>query len=288
MQWFNLFMVLGSAFIHVVAHIALKRSKDRTAFMWWVMVWAAVVFSPAVFVFRDNLPSLPWRWIVVSSIFEATYFASIALAYRSEDLSVVYPLARGAAPAFLLLWSVAALREAITLGGGAGILLIALGLYLINLPRLGAWREPLRALAKSGPRWALAAGLSTSLYTAIDKVGVQFVEPMLYTYVALCVTTIWLTFWALWRVGRKAMAAELKDSRWSSVLAGFTTLSAYALVLYAMRMGTPAGYAGAVREFSVVLGTAYGVFVFKERGGPMRLLGSLLVAGGIAMIGLLG
>jgi len=55
-----------------------------------------------------------------------------------------------------------------------------------------------------------------------------------------------------------------------------------------MARGTPASYAGAIREFSVVLGAAYGVLVLKENSGAMRLLGAALVAVGIATIGWLG
>ena len=72
------------------------------------------------------------------------------------------------------------------------------------------------------------------------------------------------------------------------VLAGFTTLAAYGLVLLAMAGGMPASYAGAIREVSVVLGAAYGVLVLKEQGGPMRMVGAGLVAAGVAAIGLLG
>jgi drug/metabolite transporter (DMT)-like permease len=224
----------------------------------------------------------------LSAIFEAAYFAAIAKAYQTGDLSLVYPLARGTAPLFLLIWSAAFLREQPTWGGIAGITLIAGGLYLINLPRLGAWLEPLQALGQPGPRWALFAGVCISLYTAIDRVGITLVEPLLYTYLALWLTLALLTP-GTWRaVGWAGLTQELSRSRWNSVVAGFTTLAAYAIVLYAMQAGTPASYAGAVREISVVLGTAIGVFVLKETGTAMRLLGALLVAGGVIVIKLLG
>jgi drug/metabolite transporter (DMT)-like permease len=89
-------------------------------------------------------------------------------------------------------------------------------------------------------------------------------------------------------LGWAELQAEMRYSRWRAVLAGFTTMMAYVLVLISMSLGTPATYAGAVREFSVVLGGVYGVAVLHERGGMMRVSGSVLVALGIAMIGLLG
>ena len=284
----SLALILGSACIHVVTHVALKLSKDRTAFVWWMLLWSGVLFLPILLLGWQPIPPLGWGLMLLSSLFEAGYFLAIAKAYEGADLSLVYPLARGLGPALLLVWSTTILREHITAGGVVGVALIAVGLYAINLPRMGAWMEPLRAIGREGPRWALLAGTCISLYTAVDKVGVGLVGPMLYVYLVILLGIVWLTPTTLWRVGWKGLRAEWQYSRWLTVLAGFTTLAAYAIVLYAMRLGTPASYAGSVREISVVLGAAYGVFVLKENSGTTRLFGSALVAGGIGIIGLFG
>ena len=289
----NFLLILGSACIHVVAHVTLKRTQDRTAFIWWVLFWACVVFAPVLLFGWHAIPPLGWAVMFLSAIFEAGYFAAIAKAYETGDLSIIYPLARGTAPLLTLTWSSLFLREAHKLGGMAGIALIALGLYVINLPRLGAWLEPFRELNRPGPRWALLAGLCISGYTVIDRVGVglrqdDLLWPLLYTYLALCMTVILLTPGTLRAVGWGGLRVELGYSRFNSVIAGFTTLSAYAIVLYAMQNGTPASYAGAVREVSVVLGVAIGIFFLKEQGTAMRLVGALLVAAGVIAIKVLG
>lgn len=285
---YGLLLLLASACLHVVTHIALKRSRDRSAFVAWMLLWALILFSPVVVFGWTAIPPIGWALMFLSSIFEAGYFIAIALAYRGADLSVVYPLARGTGPVLLLVWSVLILREPLTAGGMFGVGLIALGLYVVNLPRPGAWREPIAALKQTGPRWAVAAGICISGYTAIDKVGIGYVPPLLYTYVALWITLLWLAPWTAWFVGASGLREEWRISKPGAVVAGFTTLAAYGLVLLAMASGTPAGYAGAIREVSVVLGAAYGVFVLKEPGGPMRMLGAGLVAAGVAAIGLLG
>jgi drug/metabolite transporter (DMT)-like permease len=284
----NILLILGSACLHVVTHVSLKLSRDRAAFVWWILLWAGVLFLPIPLLLWTPIPRVGWGWMAFSAVFEAGYFAAIALAYRGADLSVVYPLARGTAPVLLLLWSVIFLKETLTPGGVFGILLVTFGLYVVNLPRFGAWREPWRALRQSGPRWALAAGACTSAYTAIDKVGITYAPPLLYTYLALWLCLALLTPWTLRLIGRKGLRAELTVSRWRTVLAGFTTLSAYALVLLAMSRSMPASYAGALREVSVVLGAAYGVLVLKEQGGPMRIAGAGLVAAGAVVMGVFG
>lgn len=281
-------LILGSACIHVVAHVALKRTRDRVAFTWWVLWWGCVLFAP-VLVFRwQTIPPLGWAIMAFSAVFEAGYFAAIAQAYQTGDLSVVYPLARGTAPLLTLIWATLFLQEQTQWGGVFGIALIALGLYVINLPKLGAWLEPLRELNRPGPRWALLAGLCISGYTTIDKFGIGLVDPLLYTYLALWMTLALLTPWTLRARGWAGLTQELRHSRFNSVISGFTTLAAYAIVLYAMQAGTPASYAGAVREVSVVLGTGIGIFILKEQGTWMRLGGALLVAGGVVLIKVLG
>ncbi|MGH2522113.1 MAG: EamA family transporter [Anaerolineales bacterium] len=284
----NFLLILGSACIHVVAHVGLKRTQDRTAFVWWLLLWGCVLFAPVLVWGWQAIPSLGWGLMFLSAIFEAGYFAAIAQAYQDGDLSIIYPLARGTAPLLTLVWATLFLHETYRPGGVVGIALIAVGLYVINLPRLGAWLEPLRALNQPGPRWALLAGLCISGYTVIDRKGIEYAPPLLYTYLALWITLGLLTPFTLRRVGGEGLKRELHYSRLSSVVAGFTTLAAYAIVLYAMRAGTPASYAGAVREVSVVLGTGIGIFALKEKGTAMRLVGAALVAGGAILIKLLG
>jgi drug/metabolite transporter (DMT)-like permease len=284
----GLLLLLGSAFVHVVTHIALKRSRDRIAFVWWMLLFSGVLFAPVLVFAWQPVPWIGWALLIGSAVFEAGYFYAIAKAYHGADLSIVYPLARGAGPALLLVWSILLLREPLTWGGALGVLTIVAGLYVVNLPHLGGWKEPLRSLRRASSRWALGAGVCISFYTLIDKIGIGYVEPLLYTYLALWWSVVMLTPFTLREVGWSGLRAEWSFSKGWTVLAGFTSLSAYAMVLFAMARGTPASYAGAIREFSVVLGAAYGVLVLKENSGAMRLLGAALVAVGIATIGLLG
>jgi drug/metabolite transporter (DMT)-like permease len=283
----NLALILVSAVVHVVAHVALKRARDRTSFIWWMLVWGLLLFAPVLLLTRPIIPPLVWAILAASAIFEVLYFVSLARAYRLGDLSLVYPLARGTAPLFLLLWTTLFLADHITLAGAGGIALIAAGLYVINLPRLGAWLAPLRSLARPAPRAALFAGVCISLYTFVDRAGVQHLDPLVYTYLVILLTLLLFTPLALRQVGWHGLRHELASSRLGSVLAGFTTQAAYAIVLYTIRAGTPASYAGAVREVSVVLSAVIGVVFLHEAGSRVRVLGAVCVVAGVGLIALL-
>ncbi|HEU5367528.1 MAG TPA: hypothetical protein VFU69_03650, partial [Ktedonobacterales bacterium] len=77
---------------------------------WWALVVGVVCFSPLV-IFGSALPGRVWPYILGSAAMEAVYFIALTLAYKLGDFSLVYPLARGAAPAFLAVWAALFLAE---------------------------------------------------------------------------------------------------------------------------------------------------------------------------------
>lgn len=288
MSLFSIFLVFLSACLHVILHIAIKRARDRMSFVWWMWLWASILFIPVPVFFWQSGPAAVWAILIVSAIFEALYHVSITRAYKTGDLSIVYPLARGTAPLFILLWSSLLLDERPSAGGVCGIILIFFGLYIVNLPRLGAWREARRALNQSATRWALLAGVCISLYTTVDKAGVSMIAPLLYTYLVMALTLVWLTPGTIRAVGIKGLMAEWKCSRLSAAVAGLASVSAYAIVLSVMRMGVPASYVGAAREMSIVLSAVAGIIFLRERGTVARVAGCVLIAIGVGAIAALG
>jgi drug/metabolite transporter (DMT)-like permease len=67
------------------------------------------------------------------------------------------------------------------------------------------------------------------------------------------------------------------------IVAGLSGTVAYTLVLAALTLA-PAAFVAAVRETSVVMATALGAFVLRERVEPSRWLGSGVVVVGIALL----
>jgi len=288
MSSITLTLIVFSAMLHVAAHLALKRAQNRTAFIWWMWFWAVLLTTPAAVRYWQSVPSAVWGIVCVSAVFDTLYYRSLTKAYRAGDLSVVYPLSRGTAPVLILLWAVLFLKESPTVGGVAGIGIIVAGIYLIQLPRFGAWRESWQALGGPAARWALIAGLCISLYTTVDKVGVSYLAPLFYTYLSMAAMLVCLTPGTLRAVGRGGLVDELRSSRFITVGAGLASISAYGIVLYAMKMGLPASYAGALREISVVFGAITGIVLLKEQGTLIRILGAIMIAAGAIAIALLG
>lgn len=279
-------LVLSSALLHVVQHVLLKRARDRMSFLWWMWMWAAVLFLPVPILMWRELPALVWVLLAVSAVFETLYYLSIARAYKTGDLSLVYPLARGVAPLLVCVWTALALRDYPSKVGALGIVLIVAGLCVVNLRRGEARRRFGEVIKESATRWALLAGLCISLYTAIDKAGVGRAPALLYTYLAMTLTLVYLTPAAFATVGWNGLLAEWRASKLSTLLAGASAMAAYAIVLYVMQTGVQASYVSATREISVVFGTVLGAAVLKESAGPMRVCGAVLITLGVAVTGL--
>ncbi|MHB8626014.1 MAG: hypothetical protein ACYDBJ_03950 [Aggregatilineales bacterium] len=94
-----LLLILISAAMHTTWNLLLKRAGERQIFLWWALVLAVVIFSPIVIL--QPLSVNVWPYVISSALAEAVYFAALTHAYRLNDFSLVYPIARGTAPFFL-------------------------------------------------------------------------------------------------------------------------------------------------------------------------------------------
>jgi len=144
-----------------------------------------------------------WLVVIGSALAEAAYFYATSRAYTLGDLSVAYPLARGSAPLFITLWAVVFLRERPSALGGGRHRDDCGGLVSGQLAGLARRGSPAARAGAAASRWALAARFLISIYSALDKVGVRFISPLLYLYLVLVVTWLVMTPRWCWR-GRPA------------------------------------------------------------------------------------
>ena len=71
MTSFAILLVLTSAGFHVVTHVALKQSRDRSAFVWWMLIWAGVLFLPIPLLGWTTIPPIGWGLMAFSAIFDS-------------------------------------------------------------------------------------------------------------------------------------------------------------------------------------------------------------------------
>ena len=266
-------LALAAAVVHALWNLLIARARDPEAAAAVALLTAVVVFAP-VSAFAWELEAEAWPYIAASSALELVYFALLGAAYRRADVSVVYPLARGVAPVLVLAVGVLALGAETTAIQALGVCLVGLGVLLVRGLR--------RPAGSAGVLFGLAIACSIAAYTLVDDEGIRYANAITYLELALVVPAAGYAAGIVLFKGGAALRAEVRPS---SLAAGVSVFVAYALVLAALARAEAAPVA-AVRETSVVIATAGAALLLRERVGPGRLAGAVLVAAGVALLGL--
>ena len=265
-----LVLALLSAVSSAVWNLLVKQSRDTEAVTAVALAIGVILFSPALAFGHISLAA--WPYMVVSAALELTYFTLLAAAYRRAELSLVFPLARGLAPVLVLLIGLVALNDRASAGELAGVLLIAVGATAVRGIRLAG------GFADTGMAMLIAVCIAG--YTLVDKHGVTLASPAAYLEVVMALLVLpYLALVARSR-GLQPLRSELRPR---TAIIGIGIIGGYALVLYGLRLAAAAPVA-AVRESSVVIGTALAAIVLRERVGPARFCGACLVAAGVTVL----
>jgi drug/metabolite transporter (DMT)-like permease len=273
-----------SASLHTLWNLLLKGSRHKFIASWWIVTIGALMFMPGLF-FTGLPPREIWHFALISAAVEAAYFLTLSLAYNNSDFSLVYPMARGTAPAFLLLWALLILDEELTGWGLIGLGMIISGLILTGTSSLIQNRRNLPNI--KGIAAALTTALLISTYTFVDGVAVKRGPPLPYGLLMFSLVPFWLTPFVLRRYGLSQVISEWKVQPLRLLIAGFFGVLAYLVALYAYSIA-PISYSGAIREVSVVLGALAGWYFLGEKMGPVRVIGATIIFAGILVIALLG
>lgn len=278
-------LLLVAACLHTTWNLLIKRAGEKQIFTWWSLIVGMLCFSPLL-IQVGTFPREIWPYVLSSALMEAIYFLVLIGAYQYGDFSLVYPMARGAAPALLTLWAVLFLGERPSPPGLFGIGVLVCGLLVVGGTTW--WRErKASSLAGAALGLALATACCVSIYSAIDGAAVRLVAPLPYTVLVVGLSGVLITPLIVMRYGGKAMLVELR-AHWGTILvAGVLSLFTYMLVLLAYSF-SPVSYGGAIREVGVVFAAFVGWRWLGESFGRARLLGAGLIFVGILLIALAG
>jgi drug/metabolite transporter (DMT)-like permease len=268
-------LALGAALLHAGWNVLLAGARDVPAATAGVLVYGTVLLAPAALVVGDvSAAAVPF--IAVSAGLELAYFLLLARAYAGGELSVVYPVARGVAPALVLVVAVTAgLGEGVGVLGGVGVLLVVAGVLLVSAP-LSSIRSHSGTQSRTARRdlgFGLAIAAVIAAYTLVDAEGVERAAPV--AYLALVVAPCALLYPAVVRT-RPDLGAR-------NALTAAATFGAFLMVLAAFKLA-PAAPVAAVRESSVVIAAIFAAVFLNERLSASKLAGALAVFAGVAAI----
>src|SRR5215218_7745260 len=191
-------LLLAAAFLHALWNLLLKRSQEKYIAMGWQVLISGVL-ALFLLIFTGLPPRSMWLFALISMALEAVYFILLSNAYSDHDFSLVYPIARGTAPAFLMLWSILFLREKPSAGGILGICMVVSGMVIIGATSLIQSRGS--RLHLKGVAIALAVALIISLYTLIDGTAVKNGPPLPYALTMFMFVPVFTTAYNVRRFG---------------------------------------------------------------------------------------
>jgi drug/metabolite transporter (DMT)-like permease len=192
------------------------------------------------------------------------------------DLSQVYPISRGLAPALVAFGTFAIIGETLSILGWIGLGAVSAGIGLLALQR-GAAHADRRAVGV-----AVLLGACIGAYSVVDGLGVRASQsPIGYMG--------WLFLFEAPVVLAVLVPRVIRRHRidWPvfglGMVGGAFSVTAYGVVLYAQTIA-PIAAVSAVRESSVIIAALIGVVFFGERPWFGRVLAALVVAAGVALL----
>lgn len=268
-------LALVSAVATAFAHAYLKIGDDKLAVQAWIRLIGLAGFLPLAVHFGTP-PAALMPWIVAAALVHASYQWVLIHSYRLSDFSIAYPLARGTAPLFTLLFGVIILQDRPQAEVVAGIAILCGG--ILTLVRHGS-------ISLRGALVAAGTGLLTTAYSIIDAKGVRAAESALH-FIAWFYIADGISMPALLMIrdgGRIVPALQREPA--IGIKAGLLALASFVPALFAFRLA-PVGAVAALRETSVLIGLVLGGAMLKEALDMRRAVGALLILAGGAMVAL--
>lgn len=280
-------LIACSALMHVLWNLLVKRSRNKTVFIWWMFITSSFLFTLSLPLF-----SQPFHWpdlytssmIASGAICFVLYHLLNGRAYRGGDLSVVYPLTQTSI-IYVPIWGIILLGEQLSLMGVCGILLVIAGTYSIQLQRLSLsdLLRPFRNLRSQSVQASLAAGFIYSIGSISEKAGVKNYSPLYFTYFLVIAMLLLMSCNICRPKYRELIKDEFRENWLQIFCSGPVVMASFLTFRYGLNLA-PVSYAVPVRQISVLMGVLIGILFLRESFGRIRLISAGIIMGGIILI----
>jgi drug/metabolite transporter (DMT)-like permease len=265
-------MILVSGAAHAIVNGVLKSGKDKMSSRALIDGFSALMGAPFVVVLP--VPIHAWPWLLGSLVDHLFYLYCLIKAFEAADMSVAYPIARGAAPVLAALMAVLIFYEKASWIVASGVAMVSVGVIVVGLGR----HASRRSIA-----WALATGATIAVYTVLDAQGVR-AAPSAPSYIAWFFLVVGVSIGGLFAIWRGPTFILEARSQWRpGLIAGALSIVSYGLAMWAFRLGATPKLA-ALRETSILFGVGIAVVFLKEKVTGPRLAGVATIAAGAMVL----
>ncbi|MGB8818549.1 MAG: DMT family transporter [Rhizobiaceae bacterium] len=278
MDGLTILVVLGCAASTALLNCGLRHQRDPLAAAFLVAIGGAAVALPALFL--TGLPGIGSApYLLVSTVLGSIYWLFLGRAYASGEISIVFPLAYGSAPIWILMLSGSVFGETLTANQLAVVLLISAGLLLVLFSSADKLTKlNLHVLINSVAVTAIICAYTLCDALAVRKTG----SPIAYTVFMYASSGLMVLAYAL-RFHSGRLLAAFSVNRFAGLLWGALSLVNYCGELWAMTRA-PVALVAAMRESSILFAVVIAILWLKEPLNPSRMAGAGVVAFGLMLM----
>jgi drug/metabolite transporter (DMT)-like permease len=268
--------VLFAALLHAGWNVLVKSNADRLVSLTVLQTFMALMGFGMVLGFGFPGHHV-WPWAFASGVLHLGYNVFLVRAYRHADLSLVYPIARGAAPLMTLLGSFFLTADAVGLWMVIAIVVLVVGLILTGLGRQRPGSDP------HAFYYALGTACWIAAYTLVDGMGARASGNALgFAGVIFVFDGLFILVAAYGMRGRSLLQGFKKNWK-PGLVGGAASCTAYAIAVWAMTEA-PIASVAALRETSIVFVLFLSARILKEELGWQRVVGGMMIVGGAALL----
>jgi drug/metabolite transporter (DMT)-like permease len=257
--------VIIAAFLHASWNVLVKINVDR--FLALFLIHVLMGFFGIAMVLYAGLPiGRSWSYALLSGVLHTGYNLLLARSYRHGEMSLVYPVARGAAPLVSLALSLFFAGDHISWGGLCALGVLIAGLWLVALGRTARIATDRVTIA-----YAFGTAIFIGLYTVVDGMGAR-VSGNALAYAGLGLA-----------LRGPQIIRQVVPFFWRGAAGSVFSSVSYGLVIWAMTKA-PIGMVAALRESSILFVLGMSAIVLNEKLTPMRIAGGALIVTGAAAL----
>jgi len=274
----NIFLVvILAAFLHAVWNAMVKKEDDKY-FSLTAVVLGHVPISIVVIFFTPTLSVQSVPYIFISAIFLSGYEWCLLSAYRLEDYTKVYPIARGTAPIFIVVLSLLLFNVNISKFELMGILVISFGIIILGFQNIKTFKN------YSAVVYALGTGLFISCYSITDGYGGRIsASPLNYTaWLMILNAVIFLVLLTIMNKPR-VVKGVLREGKKILFVGGTLSYIVYATIVWAFTQA-PVPLVAALRETSIIFALLIGTFFLKEKFTLLKTVAVLTIFFGVILL----
>ncbi len=297
MTAFGMILILVSCFMHAGWNLACKARTPSAAFFLLSTSSSIVLMLPLYFYFVPRLEAVPapvWGFLLATGFFQAFYYISLGNAYRLNDISLAYPVARSLPVLMVpLVCYLAGYGKPLSGLSLAGMAMIVGGCVVMPLRTLSL--TVLRSYLQTPFLFVLCAAIGVTGYSIIDSIGLEVMKtgenPLSILEIALFYIAFEnvaiLGFLCLYILFSRQEISHFhlirKGSLRYPLLAGPASTAAYTLVLLAMQFASNVSYVVAFRQVSILIGVTLGIVILNEKATRAKVASTILIFSGLLL-----